>query len=779
VTLLDPAGTASGAVVRRRVRVRGVVQGVGYRPFVYRLAASHGLAGFVGNDSAGVFVEVEGGAVAIAGFVRGLREEAPPLARVDAVEDHEVTPLGDAHFTIVASEGSRDAHTFVPADAATCVDCRRELFDPRDRRYRYPFVNCTNCGPRFTIATALPYDRANTTMSGFALCPACRSEYGDPADRRYHAEPVACPVCGPQIAFEGPGERIEGTDAVIAAAQDALARGAVLALKGIGGYHLACAATSREAVRRLRARKHRPDKPFAVMVRDVATASRYGRFDEPALALLTSPAAPIVLVRARDGTGLAPEVAPDTPLLGLFLPYSPLHHLLFAPVPGCVAAVPDALVMTSGNLGDEPICFDDAEARERLSGIADAWIEHDRGIHVPCDDSVVRVADGHALPVRRSRGYAPLPVPMPLPIDTDPVLAVGGELKNAFCVATGREAWMSQHIGDMGSVATLHAFDRSTARFRDFYGVEPARVVADLHPAYLSRRWAEETGLDLVGVQHHHAHVAALMAEHGVGPHAPVLGFAFDGTGYGTDGTIWGGEVLLATYARFRRVAHLRTVELPGGDHGVRRPALVALAHLRAAGLGWDADLAPVRAVAPDERAALRRRLDRSAGVVATSSVGRLFDAVSSLLGLRHETTYEGQAAIALETVGGRGAGGVELDPFGLDGDEIDPAPVLRHLVAEVRRGTPVAALAVAFHRVLADAIVSTAERVRADTGVATVGLTGGVFQNALLTRQTRRGLEACGFDVLVHRVVPPNDGGLALGQVAVAAASGVAEPAQ
>jgi len=769
-----------------------VVQGVGFRPFVHRLAGELGLAGWVGNDGGGVVLEVEGAAEAVDAFERRLvGDERPPLARIDAIEATSATPTGGTGFRIAASDASAAVRTFVPPDVATCDDCRRELFDPADRRFRYPFVNCTNCGPRFTITVRLPYDRPNTTMAGFPLCADCAREYADPADRRFHAQPVACPACGPRLWFEDPGgDAVRGTDAALAAAQAALADGAVVAVKGLGGFHLACDARSTGAVAALRQRKQRAAKPFAVMVGDLATARRLAVIDPDEAALLSGPQRPVVLVRRRadggDG-GLSSLVAPGTPHLGVLLPYTPLHHLLFQPVPGASARAPDVLVMTSGNLSDEPIAYDDADARCRLAKLVDAWLVHDRPIHVPCDDSVVRMVDGDELPIRRSRGYAPLPVR--LPFDAAPALAVGGELKNTFCLVSGRDAWMGQHIGDMGSLETLAAFERSTRQFADMYAVGEAPPVADLHPGYHTRRWAEdradERAAPLALVQHHHAHVAAVMAEHGLPPGDRVIGWAFDGTGYGTDGAIWGGEGLVAGYDSFERAHHLRYVPLPGGDRAVRRPYRSALAHLWAAGVAWTPDLAPVRAAPVGERTVLRRQLERGVHCAPTSSMGRLFDAVSSLLDVRHVVSYEAQAAIELETAAGDVDAYDLTDPaapaggyaFAVDGREIDAGPVLRSIVDDLRSGRPVPVVAAAFHGAVAGLIAGLSDGLRRRTGIDRVALTGGVFQNVLLLRLTRAALEARGFRVLTHRVVPPNDGGLALGQAAVARAPVAAEP--
>ena len=776
---------------RRRIRVSGVVQGVGFRPFVHRLATELCLAGHVGNDSEGVFMEVEGCAPVVRRFQLRVIEEAPPLAKIYRVEATELEPVGDQTFRIEASRPEGNARTFVSPDVAVCDDCLEEMFDPRDRRYRYPFINCTNCGPRFTITTRLPYDRPNTTMSGFSMCSECSDEYGDERDRRFHAQPIACPTCGPRVWFESsmPESTVAGgtarpliaggtvgcSDNAIAMAQNALARGEIVAVKGLGGYHLACDATSTRAVDTLRRRKDRMDKPFAVMVRDVRVATQLALIGPEEEILLAGPERPIVLLKKREGSPLTESIAPGNPYVGLLLAYTPLHHLLFCEVPGLFCEVPGpgstvpvALVMTSGNLSDEPICFEDADARVRLAGIADAWLTHDRPIHVPCDDSVILVDRGEEIPVRRSRGYAPLPVR--LPFDAPALLATGGELKNTFCIASGGEAWMSQHIGDMGSLETLVAFERSVAQFGDMYQVDPATLVADEHPGYQVRRWAEERSVVPVElVQHHHAHVAAVMVEHGVNADEQVIGCAFDGTGYGTDGTIWGGEILVCSYDGFDRAAHLRNVAMPGGDSSIRKPYRAALAHLWAAGIEWAPDLSPVRFASASELSVLRRQLDREVHCVQSSSMGRLFDAVSSILGVRHTVSYEAQAAIELETVAAAHLGEPREYAFASGDGDVDQIPVLRSVVTDLQDGLPIGAIAAGFHVAVAKMIGENADRLHLQTGIDRVALTGGVFQNVLLLQLARAELARRGLRALTHKVVPPNDGGLALGQVAVA----------
>ncbi|HEX5257140.1 MAG TPA: carbamoyltransferase HypF [Mycobacterium sp.] len=763
-------------LVRQRVMVTGVVQGVGFRPFVHRIATELGLAGFVGNDSGAVFLEVQGRPGPVAEFGRRLRAEAPPLARITDVRVADVA--ADAacppEFRIVPSQLAAGMTTPIPPDIAVCDECIAELFDPLDRRYRHPFVTCTNCGPRFTIITQLPYDRPATTMSGFAMCARCATEYHDPADRRFHAQPIACPHCGPSLWFASPAGRVSGSDAALTATQVALASGAVVAIKGVGGYHLACTVDDATAVDALRARKARGAKPFAMLVRDLGVARRYAHVDDAEAAVLSSPARPIVLLQRRADAPVAAAVAPGSPLLGLMLPYSPIHHLLLAPVPGNPGPVPDALVLTSANRSDEPICFTDSDVRHRLSALCDAVLDHDRPIHVPCDDSVVRVVHdeegAHELPIRRSRGYAPLPIDLKL--EAPAVLAVGGELKNTFCLTDGHRAYLSGHIGDMATWETLRAFERAVSQLSEIRG-RPVRLAADLHPGYHTRSWAErradERPLDLV--QHHHAHVVSLLAEHGrLGE--PIVGVSFDGTGYGCDETIWGGEVLTldARSHRFVRAGHLLAVPLPGGDAAVRNPWRMALSQLWMAGIDWTPDLAPVAAATADELRLVGSQLETGAGCVPCSSMGRLFDAVASLLGVRHRIDYEGQAAIELEALaqaagqtGTQPAMPLAVRPDGV----IDPAPMVQTMVAALYAGTPPAVLAAAFHRAVAVAVTEVVTQVAG--GTALVGLTGGVFQNVLLLGACRSRLQKNGFEVLTHHTVPPNDGGLALGQAAVA----------
>ncbi len=760
---------------RRRVGITGIVQGVGFRPFVYALARELGLSGRVTNTTGEVVVEVEGTADAIAAFCHRVRADAPPLAVIDDVCAVAMPTRGGTEFTIAASAPG-PGRTMVSPDVATCADCIADLTDPENRRHRHPFVTCTNCGPRFTIITDLPYDRATTTMAAFEMCSDCAREYSDPGDRRFHAQPISCHACGPQLSLVRPGLDPTHGEAAMAEARRLLVDGAVVAVKGLGGYHLACDATSETAVAMLRKRKNRGGQPFAVMVGDLDEARALAHLDDAAEALLTDHRRPIVLVeRSTDGE-LADAVAPGCADLGLMLPYTPVHHLLLG-LPGDPRG-PSALVMTSGNRSGEPIVTDDAESLERLAGLADAWLRHDRPIHVPCDDSVLRTVGGEDMPVRRSRGYAPFPVSLPFSVTA--AMATGGDLKNTFCVGEGRYAWLSAHVGDMDDLATLEAFDTAEQQLERLTGVRPEVIATDRHPAYRSRAWALRTAGErpVVGVQHHHAHVASTLAEHGHDGRTRVLGVAFDGTGYGDDGAVWGGEFLVADYSSYERTAHLAYVDLPGGDAGVGNPCRMALSHLRAAGVAWGPDLPSVRACSEQELAVLDRALTTGFGCAKTSSMGRLFDAVSSLAGVCHRVEYEAQAAIELEAVGrGQDPDGPAYT-FGVAGSgdaepiQVRAAPVIAAAAADVRAGVGSAEISGRFHRGVVAMVTDVAETIRSATGIDTVTLSGGVFVNLMLSSWCARSLSERGFTVLRHRRVPPSDAGLALGQLAVLAAT-------
>ena len=744
---------------RRRLFVRGIVQGVGFRPFLFGLAAKNALTGFVSNHSNGVAVEVQGERAAIDSFVQTLGSSPPPLAVIDDISVEEIPICAETSFRIVESVSQADSSTPLSPDIATCDDCLRELFDPKDHRFHYPFINCTNCGPRFTIIRDIPYDRPNTTMADFAMCPACAKEYHSPDNRRFHAQPNACPVCGPRVWFEK-GPRKCWDESALRATVEALAQGEIVAIKGIGGFHLAVDATNEDAVARLRERKGRRDKPFALMARDMETISEYAILKDEERSLLLSRQRPVVLLNRRNGSHLAASVAPGNPMLGFMMPYSPVHHLLLEDRP---------LVMTSGNLSEEPIAWRNEEAVDRLSNIADSFLFHNRDIHVPCDDSVVTLSAGRELPIRRSRGYSPMPVK--LSVERPVTLAVGAELKACFCLTRGAYAYMSQHIGDMENIETLDAFERAVEHFQTLFRAKPERIVCDAHPGYLSSHWArtyaEKHNLPCLSVQHHHAHAAAMMAEHGLQNNANLLTFAFDGTGYGTDGAIWGGEILRARYDGFERLAHLKYTPLPGGDSAIRHPARVALAHLWAAAIEWSADLPCVKACTPEELRILRRQLETNSHATPTSSMGRLFDAVAALLGLRANVTYEGQAAIELEALCSNTV--VETPyPVLFHKTEFDMASMWTALVADWRAGVDRAILAARFHRTVAEVILHYGRIAREEYGTEEAALTGGVFQNVHLLELACQLLTQDGFRVLTHRLVPPNDGGIALGQAVI-----------
>lgn len=761
--------------LREAVLVCGVVQGVGFRPFVYRLALEEGLAGFVGNDTDGVTIEVEGPTNRVEAFLGRLRTEAPPMARIDSVVVSELATTGEAGFRIVASEVLGRVSTWIPADAATCPDCLRELLDESDRRYRYPFLNCTNCGPRFTITRKIPYDRPQTSMARFTMCAACQAEYDDPGNRRFHAQPNACWKCGPLVWLEGAdGTPIAAEDAV-AATIDLLVGGEIVAIKGVGGFHLCVDATNEAAVIRLRERKRRYGKPLAMMVRDLDAARSVCALTAEEEALLETTARPIVLARKRDGCGIAEGVAPGIPWLGIFLPYAPLQHLLFAD--GRVRA----LVMTSANLSEEPIAIDNAEARQRLGAIADAFLMHDREILQRCDDSVAAVVDGAPQLIRRARGFVPLGVELPLELQLEapPLLAVGGHLKNVFALARGRFVYQSQHLGDLENLTGLEFFRESLDHLMRTFEIEPETVVHDLHPGYLStgwaKDWARERRLGLIAVQHHHAHVAGCMAEHGL--QGEVIGLALDGTGYGTDGRIWGGEVLVSRLDGFERFAHLQYVPMPGGEAAVREPWRMAFAALRTA--GFDVESAAALAGASEKEArVLDRMMERGVNAPPTSSLGRLFDAAAAVVLGRRVVDYEAQAAIELEGIAVDEADAPSYEVEMLGGDwarreqgSIGAGQLWRALVEDLRAGVSNARIAARFHAGVAAGFMRAAVLAREATCIGQVVLSGGCMHNRRLARLLRVKLETEGFEVFQHRHVSPGDGGLSYGQAVVAAA--------
>ncbi len=762
----------------RRITVQGVVQGVGFRPFVFNLAERLDLAGWVLNHSGGVDIEIEGAGDAVTQFVDALREQAPPLARIESLDVRAAPLQGYDRFEIRHSEAQAGRYQLISPDIATCADCLRELFDPADRRYRYPFINCTNCGPRFTIIADIPYDRPNTTMRVFPLCTECQREYDDPRDRRFHAQPNACPVCGPKLEMANGKSQIAVRDGaaesdVLGQAVALLRRGAILAIKGLGGFHLACDATNAEAVRILRERKRRPHKPFALMMATMDEVRRHCRVSAPAETLLSSPQAPIVLLPWRAGSDVARAVAPKQNNLGVMLPCTPLHHIL-------LRDMGRPLVMTSGNLSEEPIAADNDEALRRLGNLADAFVLHNRDIYARYDDSVWFLPESGAQPVRRARGYAPFPIK--LPFECEQILAVGAEIKNTLCLTRDEYAFLSQHIGDLENLETLEHFQRTVELYKHLFRIEPQIVAYDLHPNYLSTRYGRDLvatrNLQAVPVQHHHAHLAACLVDNGwPAAGGPVIGVILDGAGYGADGRIWGGEWLVGDYAAYRRAAQLEYLPLPGGDAATRQPWRIAFGYLYTL-LGQTPLVVLPEHLGDNAKTVLRQQIDRKLNCPQTSSMGRLFDAVSALLGVCTEASYEAQAAIELEQVAdGQMANGSRAYPFELERVEgvwqIRLRGLFEALLGDVRAGTPAGGIAWRFHDTVAQMIVRVCQRIAGDTGLRTVALSGGCFQNRLLLSLAVPALQEAGFETLLHRQTPCNDGSLSLGQVAVAQRQG------
>ncbi len=796
-------------VIGKRIHITGIVQGVGFRPFVYGLATRYALHGWVCNTSAGVDIEVDGPSDALDRFVAALEAEAPPLAHIDAIAVSEIASNGFTSFEIRHSVARPDDFLPISPDITLCDDCRREMFDPADRRYLYPFINCTNCGPRFTIIRDIPYDRPLTTMADFVMCEDCAKEYADPLNRRFHAQPVACPKCGPEVwlidrrlqttddrstaVVDGPSSMVKGTDA-LTAVQNILAQGKIVAIKGLGGFHLACDATNDEAVAELRRRKGRIDKPFALMAPNVDIIEQFCEVTPEERALLESIEHPIVLLKKKSLASLRPRqqrgageaagreapamtnvseyVAPGQTTLGVMLPYTPLHELLFTSGQQ-PAANHQPLVMTSGNFSEEPIATDNDDAVARLAPLADAFLLHNRDIHVRCDDSVVRVFEGKELPIRRSRGYAPYPVK--LPFNTSTLLAAGAELKNTFCVTHADYAFLSHHIGDLENYETLRSFEDGIAHFERLFRIKPEIIAHDLHPNYLATRYAleraERDGLKAIGVQHHHAHIASCLAENGWNGEQPVIGVAFDGTGYGMDGAIWGGEFLVADYRSFERIAHLEYMPLPGGDAAIRHPYRIALSYLRQAGVEWADELAPVKAANLMEQAAIRKQTESGINTFPTSSMGRLFDAIASICGVRQDVNYEGQAAIEFEALFNEAEQGeYSFEIVRQSEHVVRVASCVRAVVEDVRAGVATPVISARFHNGLAQLVLEMCEKIRRERGWHEVALSGGVWQNITLLQKTLDRLRGADFTIYTHHLVPPNDGGLALGQAAIAA---------
>jgi hydrogenase maturation protein HypF len=753
--------------INKRVLIRGVVQGVGFRPTVYGYAHKHSLTGWILNSAHGVEIEVHGEPRQLEAFLHDLRDNPPRMAEIDAFEVLEAPTKHYDRFLITPSQDNPADFLPVSPDLNVCPDCLRELFDPADRRYRYPFINCTNCGPRFSIVKSIPYDRPNTSMSGFSLCPDCASEYHNAVDRRFHAQPIACPVCGPYVWLQTSDKTIAYRENAIQLTRKMLAEGKILAIKGLGGFHLACDAHNENAVSQLRFRKHRTGKPFALMSYDVATIRQFALVSEEEERLLRSKEAPVVLLNLTEqGKILAKIVAPDQNTLGFMLPYTPLHYLLLEKA----QSILNVLVMTSGNLSEEPIVTENEDAHEKLGNIADAFLFHNRPIETRIDDSVVTLVKNQPYLIRRARGYAPSPIR--LPFKAAPALATGTHLKNTFALSRERYAFVSHHIGDLENQETLNAYTKSINHYQSIFRIQPQLIAADLHPDYLATRYAQERAqrgkLPLLYVQHHHAHISACLADNGWKTDDPVIGLAFDGTGYGTDGAIWGGEVLVANYSGFERHFQLEYAPLPGGDVSIRKPARLALAYLQKFGLlDQVEDLAPYRFLGEVERQVLIHQVETGFNTPLTSSMGRLFDAVTSLIGLYQEINYEAQNAIRLESI---------ADPnessayeFPIQGNQILLKPLFEKILTDLHANLPQSTISAKFHNAIIRLALEVSTQLRSQTGINYVAISGGVWQNKQLINNIIPALEKAGFIPLWHHQVPANDGGVALGQLLTA----------
>lgn len=747
------------------IEVTGIVQGVGFRPFIFSLAKHFDLSGWVLNNSRGVAIEVFGDAQCVDEFVRDISKKRPPHSRIDTLSAHDLPYEKLDDFQIKPSESIEGQYQPVSPDLAICSDCRQELFDKNDRRYRYPFVNCTNCGPRFTIIKTIPYDRPNTTMADFPMCDECKQEYENPLDRRFHAQPIACPNCGPQLTWIVDCKQIAAKNDALIQARSFIKQGKIVALKGLGGYHLVCDASSEEAVARLRGRKKRSDKPFALMAFDVPTIRKHCNVSTLEHELLIDSKQPIVILNRLPESSLPKSLAPNQNTLGFMLPYTPLHLLVCEPEPG----FPEVLVMTSGNLSDEPIAYKDQNAFESLESIADGFLIHDREIETRVDDSLIRVAVGNPYLIRRSRGYSPDNIDLPVTIPS--VLAIGAELKNTFCLTKDQNAFVSHYIGDVENYETLQALEAGIDHYKALFKINPVAIAADLHPDYLATKFAKNLGwernLPLFHVQHHHAHIAACMAENGCTAEESVIGFAFDGTGYGEDGNIWGSEVLICDYAHSDRIYHLDYVPQPSGDAAAKHVSRMALSYLWHHGIPWDEDLPPVAYLCADERSMLNSMLTNHINSPLTSSMGRLFDAVSSLLGVCQLSTYEGQAAIELEAIADPNVAGSYCFPF--DRNIIRTKQVISDVIIDCRAGVPRGIIAAKFHNSVVNLIASLAGKIRSDKGLNKVALSGGVWQNIYLLERTIQKLNMEGFQVLIHNKLPANDSCVSLGQAVVA----------
>jgi hydrogenase maturation protein HypF len=750
------------------IHITGIVQGVGFRPFIYNLALEIDLMGWVRNSANGVDIEVTGTKNKLDRFLHAIQTSAPPLAKIDSVESHQITTREFTDFKIFPSKNKSTDFIPISPDVAICSQCQSELFDPDDRRYRYPFINCTNCGPRFTIIKEIPYDRPKTTMAAFDMCPECLTEYENPRDRRFHAQPVACPKCGPHVWLEDqPGVVALKEEAAIRQVRQYLADGKILAIKGLGGFHLACDATNTQAVAKLRERKQRPSKPFALMAPNVDSIKNYVKVSPVAETLLSGPEAPIVLLpRINNDNNIAPGVAPRKVNLGFMLPYTPLHQLLLEPEEGAA----EVLVMTSGNLSEEPILTENHAAREKLSHIADAFLMHNRPIYRRTDDSVYTLIEEKPYPIRRARGFAPNPIRIIHKVPS--VLAVGPQMKNTFCLTRDRYAFVSHHIGEMDNWETYQDYLDSISHFESLFRIKPAAIAYDMHPNYRSTQYALERAasekLPLFPIQHHHAHLASVMVENNLDSHQAIAGLIFDGTGYGVDGTIWGGEVLIGNCDDFTRMYHLKPVPLPGGEAAILKPARMALSTLWAHGLPWDEDLPPMNALSNQEQKILRQQLENNINTPSTTSMGRLFDAVSSLLGTRQSITYEAQAAIELEALADTTETGYYA--WQIDDKEIIVKAMLEAILADIKKKVPGSIISARFHNTIAQISLNIALEIRRLYDIDNIALSGGVWQNLLLLKTTLKLLRQNGIHPIMHQQMPPNDGCVALGQAMIAA---------
>ncbi len=753
--------------ISRHIHIIGIVQGVGFRPFIYNLALEHNLSGWVCNSASGVDIEVSGNKENLDTFQLLIRDSAPPLAQIDSIDVRDIKQAQHNSFKIIPSQDKTSDFIPVSPDVAICEQCRAELFDPQDRRYRYPFINCTNCGPRFTIIKDIPYDRPKTTMAGFELCPECAEEYENPRDRRFHAQPVACSICGPQVWLEiTPGVRHSEKEAAIQQARQMIAEGKILAIKGLGGFHLACDATNPEAVAALRERKHRPAKPFALMAFDLEAIQQCVNVSPAAEEQLTSPQAPIMLMSNKAGSKIAESVAPGQANLGFMLPYTPVHLLLLEKEPG----YPEALVMTSGNLSEEPIIYKNDIARQKLDGIADAFLMHNRPIHIRIDDSVFTVIDDKPYPIRRARGYAPNPLRLNQSLPQ--ILAVGPQMKNTFCLTRDKYAFLSHYIGEMENWETYQDYKKAIRHYESLFRIQPKAIAYDLHPDYLATKYAleraKEEGLPAFAIQHHHAHLASCMIENNLTPTEQVAGLIFDGTGYGLDGSIWGGEILVGDCFDFKRIYHLKPLPLPGGEAAIRKPARMALSTLWAYDLPWEGNLASLNALSDRETNALRVQLEKDINAPLTSSMGRLFDAVSALIGVRQNITYEAQAAIELEVLADKHELGYY--PWQMDDHLIDIKSLLKGILVDLSASTPTAIISARFHNTIAALSLELAKSIKEKYNIHKIVLSGGVWQNLFLLKKTIKLLNNNSFQPLIHRQMPPNDGCVAFGQAMIAA---------